>query len=183
MKGVVRSWVLETVLIAYLGVAVSFDLKDRRIPNVLIAAGLIAGLLYSMTVRGQESIGFVLGNMLFPILLLYFLFLIHVLGAGDIKLFVVMSLFSDTKHLLVLIVVSFLVGGIFALVKLLTERRLVYRISVFSGYVSSCIKNRQIAPYTKTESSDLMHFSAAIFAAYIICTVTGYFLRGELYWV
>ena len=102
MKGVVRSWVLETVLIAYLGVAVSFDLKDRRIPNVLIAAGLIAGLLYSMTVRGQESIGFVLGNMLFPILLLYFLFLIHVLGAGDIKLFVVMSLFSDTKHLLVL---------------------------------------------------------------------------------
>ncbi len=163
------------MLIVYLAVAVSFDLRTKRIPNVLIVAGLIAGFNLSISFHGLRAIGTTLGSMVLPILLLYFFFLIHVLGAGDIKLFAVMGLFLGRTQMLQVIVLSFLVGGVFALIKLFREQKLLYRAFVFSDYVKVCLKTRKIRPYKDVDASSLMHFSPAIFTAYIICIAMEYF--------
>ena len=131
-----------TVLLV-LGAAVYFDLTREKVPNRLIITGYIAGAIFN--IHAPPDIIHYLISIIWPILLLYPLFLIRGLGAGDIKLFSVLSIFTSSAVLIQVMILSLFVGtGVFAL----------------RWLACSCRTGKQPPAY--------IHYTLAILAAYVI---------------
>ena len=108
---------LETTLamLVLLAVAAISDLRSRKIPNRLILIGLVLGLALSVLTRGTDGLlaslaGFGLGfALLLPGYLLRFT------GAGDLKLFATLGVFTGPGMLLQIFAASILTGATFVL--------------------------------------------------------------------
>ena len=100
-------------------IAVCMDLCSMRISNRLILIGLGIALLQRFLSGGMIEVlnGIILA--VFPIILLYLLFLVGALGAGDIKLFSLIGGFVNFKELLWCIIFAFLFAAAFSLLKML----------------------------------------------------------------
>lgn len=69
------------------GIAAYFDARDKKIPNELIIIGLISSLFF------MGSLEIFLWRALF-ILLLFFFGMFHLLGMGDLKLWMVLCAYT-----------------------------------------------------------------------------------------
>lgn len=117
-----------------------------RISNRLIVSGLIWG--FALRIMGEGSAGVVhfLVNISIPVILLFLLFQLRALGAGDIKLLSVAGGFLTAGQLMYLIAATFLTAAIIG------AGKLVYRKGIL----------RQRGEKT------LIHFSLAILIGYFI---------------
>ena len=91
--------------------AVVTDFRERRISNRLIASGLFLGLALRILVEGSAGVVHFLGNISIPVIMLFLLFQMRALGAGDIKLFSVIGGFLTTRQLLCTMAASFVIGA------------------------------------------------------------------------
>lgn len=127
------------------------DFREGRISNRLIAFGLLLGLIFRMLGEGGIGIVRFLVNISIPVILLFLLFQLRVLGAGDIKLFSVVGGFLDMRQLYMVVAAAFLAGAVIGILKLLYQRKTIRAMR---------------------EHKTLIHFSLAIFIGYIV-TVWG----------
>ena len=104
------------------------DLKSYKISNLLIIFGLILGLIINYCEQGRTSVSLWFFGMLLPILLLFPLFLMKALGAGDIKLFSVVGCFCGAASVYHSIGAAFVIAAFLSLLHLIK-----YRI-VLSGF-------------------------------------------------
>lgn len=74
------------VVLAIVGVAVTIDLKTRRIPNWLTVPAFAAGILYHIITGGWGGFLFALGGFAVGFGILLVLWLIGGGGGGDVKL-------------------------------------------------------------------------------------------------
>ena len=152
------------MLIAYTFVliAVGMDLKKMKISNRLILLGIIFSLVKRFFCEG--IVGLVTGIILifFPVILLYLLFLVGALGAGDIKLFSLIGGFIQIKELMWCIVFAFIFATIFSLGKMLYYRVFFSSIQNVIRYVVGVFRGCR-APYQSLYSDKgKIHFSIAI---------------------
>ena len=147
-------------LIATVSMAVVSDFRDWRIPNRLIAVGMIQGFLMSAVVRGPcDGLLSSVAGCVIPVVILFVLFHKKALGAGDIKLLATAGTFVGTDVIRV-IVYSFLAGGVISLFFLLKEFLL-------------SITNRKGLPEKKFDRRVMqkrVHFSVAIMCG-VMCYV------------
>lgn len=104
--------------------AAVFDLRSRRIPNWLCLTGLVLGFLLNLFLFGLgglkvAGLGFALG---FGIYLA--LYLIHAMGAGDVKLMGAVGSIVGPGNWFAIFVFSAVLGGIFGLLLLVAKGRL-----------------------------------------------------------
>lgn len=153
-------------------VAVTWDLRESRIPNLLIYLGLIAGASYRiLSLEIQEEASFLV-SLLWPILLLYPFFYIKAIGAGDIKLLCVLSTFLSAKDELWLIFFSFIFGAGFSCYRIITHREALKRLLSVGKYVEQCILQKKILKYsTLKKSNSYVRFSVFILAAFLLLTL------------
>ena len=102
------------VLLAILGIAVVCDLRSRRIPNALVLAGLALAFGFSALsddVGPKQALGgFLIGfGAFFP------LYLVRVLGAGDVKLTAVTGAFLGINATLGAMLAGMAAGGVLAI--------------------------------------------------------------------
>lgn len=142
---------MTLALLAYLIVAVVTDFRETRISNRLIASGLIVGL--ALRVVGEGSVGIVhfLVNISIPVILLFLLFQMRALGAGDIKLFSVAGGFLTIRQLIYMMLASLFIAAAIGVGKLLYLKMTTGRFG---------------------NGRTLIHFSLAILIAYF-CVVWG----------
>ena len=96
------------------------DLKTDRIPNGFILLGMITGIAGGvLSGRGLSDI---LASMLPAFLLMYPLYMIGALGAGDVKLFVMIGSFQRVGDFFPILAGAFVIGAGFSLVKLAVEK-------------------------------------------------------------
>lgn len=96
------------------------DLYWGRISNQLIILGFITGLFYQFMKQGVSTgIIAVLAGAGIGMILLYPLFLVRGIGAGDVKLFMVAGCFLDPKNLIFSMAAAFLIGALMGLTKLI----------------------------------------------------------------
>ena len=116
--------------------AVYTDYRQNRIPNWIIIFGLISGCFISYMYGG---IGMLLEGLLgivLPIVLLYPVFVIGGMGAGDLKLFAVVGSYLGIKGITISFISAFIVGATISLVKMICFHNFKERIYYFFSYLS-----------------------------------------------
>ena len=159
-----------------LSLAVGMDIRSGKISNRLILIGLAAGFFFQVVGFGWRGAGVFLINVSIPVILCYLLFLMHALGAGDIKLFSVIGGIWNLHVLIITIIVSFLVAAGMSFGKLLYHRNLISRLCIFGKYIHQVMTTFQLSEYPKgTQGKQhIIHFSIAILIGYLIALEVAY---------
>lgn len=123
------------VLCFLLTAACGFDYGKRKIPNWLILLLLLHGLSFRIRQSGAGGIAEILGSAVVLVLLLYPLYKIGTLGAGDVKLFGVVAGYLPFGKIFSFLFISLLIAAVFSAVKMLQKRNFRERLSVFAGYI------------------------------------------------
>ena len=154
------------------------DLRDGKVPNGLILWGYAGGFIYAICEKGASGILEAIISLVWPILLLYVLFRIRALGAGDIKLISVISLFLNGHQVINIIYLSFLIGAGFGAIRLVRHRQIIAHLYMFSDYIQSVIREKRPIHYHGSDDGlGRIHFCGCIFAACAI-VLTGITERG-----
>lgn len=159
---------ISTILIF---VAVIYDLKYRRIPNSLIILifflAVFIQILSRITFRQMSDS---LSGAMFPLISLYFLFKIRVLGAGDIKLLFVLGYITGFERILNILIYSMFFAGAYGIILLLVSKDYKERFSSFYDYVTAIFHKRDIVSYSGYRSGRFkqIYFSIAIALAYFL---------------
>jgi prepilin peptidase CpaA len=95
-----------------LAVATFTDLRNRRIPNWLVAPFLILGLVASAWLHGWHGVGQSFAGLGLGILLYGFLFWMGGMGAGDVKLAAAIGAWIGPNQLFFALVVTAMAGGV-----------------------------------------------------------------------
>lgn len=130
---------IVALLVLLLGAVVT-DLSTTRIPNAFILSGLIIGVFYRVLCLGERNYPVILLGIIIPVLLFFPLFLIRAMGAGDIKLLAVTGAFFTIGENLKCIVLAIMIGGIFALIKVLFYRNLMERLKYMFTYFRNVLQ-------------------------------------------
>lgn len=98
------------------------DVRDRRIPNAAVLAVLVLFVLWAIAARGQAlGSGFAAAAISFGVG--YILYLVKVMGAGDVKLFAALALFTGLSGLPAFALATALTGGLMAVFSIATRPR------------------------------------------------------------
>lgn len=159
------AWTLLLLLIA-----VATDVTSGRISNRLIALGIVTGFCFRIWEFGAKGLFLSVIQIIFPVILLFLLFLMRALGAGDIKLFSVIGSIWNLKILCYCIIFSFLTGAFISLIKLLYQKNLLARLNYFCRYVQDCFVGRSITVYDRQSDGkqNTIYFSISILIGFCI---------------
>lgn len=145
------------------------DFKYDRIYNGWITLGILLGLSLHIWKNGWHDMSSAITAMLLAFCILYPIYKIGALGGGDVKLFIMVGSFLSIDHLLHVIVVSFIIGAIFSLGKMILEANFVERMKYLSYYLSDVLCSGQWKLYGENPKDDFskcksnkIHFSLPI---------------------
>lgn len=150
-------------LIVFLFFSVVMDLRTDHIRNEWILVGLAAGILSMLRDFSWEAAGNCVFGMLIPLILLWIPFRMHGIGAGDIKLFMVIGAFFGVADILSCIFFSFLLAAGVSLFRLFRLKQIRTSLGDCFRYFQQIILLKQIVPYPgRTNSGHRIHFSPGI---------------------
>jgi prepilin peptidase CpaA len=121
-------------LLILLTVSMVIDMRERRIPNLLICIGILSGLIFIILQLNDIAVLSRLSAFFIGIAILIIPFALGGIGAGDVKLLGVIGLFVGTRALINASLISFILGGVCALGMLI-----VSRIKQFKSISTVCV--------------------------------------------
>jgi len=122
-------------------IAAVSDIRSYKVPNILLIVFSAAGLAEQGILFGKRGLLNAAGAVLLVFLLLGWLFLFRMLGAGDIKLFAVCGIYTGAKSVLYLMLFSFIFAGIYALARMAGKGSLSERFQTLTGYVRETLRD------------------------------------------
>ena len=135
-------------LVFLLLLAMSQDRKTYRIPNPVILGFVVLGFGISLYESGLQGVARALQAAVLPVLLLFPLFVLRMLGAGDIKLFSAIGALMGVGFVFGVMLAAFLCGGVLALLLMAARRNGAQRMRYFWGYIKNCFLTGSFPPYT-----------------------------------
>ena len=151
----------EALLLAVVLGAAVYDVRYRRIPNWLTAGGVVLGLLLnsflyqgtSTSVFGFSGLFFALKGFGLAFVVYVFLYALHAMGAGDVKLMAAVGAIVGWENWFGIFIVTAVIGGIMALMLVIARGRL--KKTLFNvGFIFSEMKSGRPA-YLKNEELDV----------------------------
>lgn len=160
---------LYIVLTGFLAMAVLADLAKAKISNRLILYGLVVCLLLQLIYNGPPGLIKGSTNALLTFVLLYILFLVGALGAGDIKLLCVMASVLGAKESILILFISGLI--LMACKFSFLFIRMVTKNDVSFGFLEKDVDRRVFVIFGKGYSFTRVKFSPFIFVSYLLLTL------------
>lgn len=123
------------VLVLLLLFAAVWDFYKGKIPNVLIIIGCCYGmirLLYYGNILKH------IPGIIFPLVILFPLYKIGVMGAGDLKLLSVLGFYFPFLELIFCIFMAFLLGAFHSLFALIRYENFYERMTYLFSYLKEC---------------------------------------------
>ncbi len=145
------------ILMLLLIFAAVCDIRFHRIPNKLVLGGLLFGATYNSVFPFYPNDGFLFPLAGVGVALLVFLplYLLHTMGAGDVKLMAMAGAFLGPADIFGAMLASMIAGGIFALCYVLAKstatRMKLNLISLFQQGLLSALTGT--APNLRIETS------------------------------
>lgn len=118
-----------------------YDYRKKKIPNYLIVVMALTGAVWQFVMSGPWGAAFSVFQMVLIGGILYPLFKIGAMGAGDVKLLGVTAGFLPFKKNFVFLFVSLLIAALISLVKLWKNGNLGERLKYFMEYMTDVQKS------------------------------------------
>lgn len=150
------------LLFQFLIVAAAQDIRSGKVSNGLIATGLMAGAAFQLAEHGAVGAYYFLRNISVPVILLYLLFQMRVLGAGDIKLFSMIGGMLTIGELRRCMAYSFIAAGAGSVLFLAIDKERAERLKFAARYLRDCFKTGQVKPYCPPFSSKAFSFAFSV---------------------
>lgn len=112
------------VLIVMLTAAAWWDVRSYRIPNVLVMLGLVLGILLRVRLGGLAGLLVAVEGLAVGLAVLLPLYLLRIMGAGDVKLMGMVGVFLGPMDVLGALLGTLLIGGVLAIVFALRIKKL-----------------------------------------------------------
>lgn len=157
--------VLTTEILVLLSISLICDIKTYKINNVITISFALIGAATNFFLKGSGGLVYSLLGWCVPVGVLFILFALRMLGAGDIKLFGAIGAVMGYKFALYSIMYSFLFGGVIAVAILITRKNSKERLKHLRLYLKSCFLSFRLLDYTDFEDksrNDKFHFSYAV---------------------
>lgn len=134
-----------------LAAACGYDYRDRRIPNGLVLLTAAAGAVWRFWREGLWGVFSWLAAGAMVMALLYPLFKVGAVGAGDVKLFGVTAGFLPSGKILYFLFFSLLVAAMISLIKMWKEKSFVRRWGHLAAYLEEVSRSGRLQLYLKKE--------------------------------
>ena len=118
-----------------------YDYRKKKIPNVLIATPVMFGVGWRLWSEGIVGVLFYLGQAAMMTILMYFLFQIGTVGAGDVKLFGVTAGFLPFKKIFLFLFISLFIAAMISFLKLLINKNMGKRLRHLVSYLADVIRS------------------------------------------
>ncbi|MCM1057039.1 MAG: A24 family peptidase [Firmicutes bacterium] len=138
------------VLCLLLTAACGSDYRNRKIPNGLVAVMALAGTVFRFRRDGTVGVPLYLGEAAAIAALLYPLYKMGGLGAGDVKLLGAAAGYLPFNKIFLFSFVSLLIAAIISLIKLLVNKNFRERLGIFFGYLEEIAKKGTVQRYPAT---------------------------------
>ena len=120
------------LMFAFVAVCLVTDLLERKIYNVVVFTGIVTALVVNVVMQGVYlGLTYTLAGFFTGIFLLIVPFIMGGLGAGDVKMLGMIGAFTGYPVVIQVLLVSAVAGGIFALVTMLKQGKMVKRMKLF----------------------------------------------------
>lgn len=123
---------LIIILTALLLIAAWYDLRSFRIPNILVLLGLVTSILINCVFpeeMGGLGLASTFAGMIIGFVIIFPLYLLRAMGAGDIKLMAMVGAFVGPMPMVQIALYVAIAGGVLALIILLSKSRLFKRFN------------------------------------------------------
>ena len=157
------------VLCVSLLIVCLFDYTKGKIPNVFPISLLVWGMARGLFDSGFGQMGVYLLTTVVVLFLLYPLFRIGGLGAGDVKLLSVCSGYFSGSQIFHFLFLSMLISAVFSLIPLLKERNMRERASYFAEYCTDVIRSGKWQLYLPGQGEK--RFRGVCMSGPILCSV------------
>lgn len=151
-------------------VAMVMDLRTAKVDNGWILFSIGMGLGIRLWEEGAAGLISFAAGCLLPLVVLGGLFLFHMMGAGDIKLFCALGSAWGARAVWKCILVSFILGAGISIAILISEGNISQRFQYFLRYIDETVKTGQIRPYSRRDISALesFHFTVPVFLSVVL---------------
>lgn len=155
-KGIYKERVVCILILLFiiLAAAAVMDVCFDKIYNEWICLALMAGLSHALWKGGTSGLVWALVSMTVPVFLLYPLFMIGCLGAGDIKLMASVGCFLTVKDTVICMGISFFIGAVFSLLKMMAERNFLLRMRYLFTYMQEVAGSGEWKLYEEDSGED-----------------------------
>ncbi len=163
----------EAVLLVFVLLCAFWDMRTFRIPNALILTGGIAAVLIRIAADGSSCAADMAAGALIPLLICFLLFYFSMLGAADIKMFMVIGILAGGRDILTIMWYSLLVAAAFALIRIWKYHLSFSRAGYLAEYIRRARAGEAEKAYiSKKEIEEkrtwLMHLAVPIAAGCIL---------------
>ncbi|MCX7921656.1 MAG: prepilin peptidase [Clostridia bacterium] len=151
------------------------DIKYYKIKNVIVFPFILLGFATNILLTGLGGIPFSFYGTILPIIVLFILYALRMLGAGDIKLFSALGAIMGSKFIAFSMAYSFVSGGVIGVFILLANKNGIQRMKYLFQYLLSCLLSLKLFPYTDFEDKSdkaKFRFAYAIACGTIISLLT-----------
>lgn len=144
------------------------DLRSDKIRNEWICIGILAGCVLMLLPQSFPDWNSFISGILIPILIGWIPFRMRAIGAGDVKLFIVIGCLNGGRDVFYCIFLSFLLAAGISLSRLLSLRQLKISLIYCIQFFQKIITQRKIEAYPgRMQEDHIIHFSAAVFLGYV----------------
>lgn len=148
------------------------DLYRYRVPNCFIAGGFALSLYRNVVLYGMAGWWHFTWNGLIPIVVCFIFYLLHFFGAGDIKLFSIISSYYNYKFCFRVMIFSLVIGALFSIIKMIHTKNFFNRFQYFFKYVEQIKTGKWPEVYYDRKmcgDDGIIPFTICISVAVILC--------------
>lgn len=139
------------ILLIIMSMAVITDIRSYKIPNKYILTGFISGMGIRYFQEGFQGLFTALFFMVIIFIFLFPFFLMHGIGAGDIKLFCMMTAYLNKNIILECFLLTFTIASVMSIVKMLWQGTLLLKIKKILYYLEAVALTQSYREYEDKE--------------------------------
>ncbi|MGO4494318.1 prepilin peptidase [Paenibacillus sp. 2RAB27] len=155
------------LFIIFITVALIIDVRYSKLPNKLTLSGTIFGLSFHSWSEGWDGLLFSLIGACTGFLIVFVLYVIGALGAGDVKLFAAIGAIMGVMFVMQTLVYAILWAGLIGLFLLLIQRKIRTTSRKLAGWLFSILALKKFESFfeLKQQKNIKFPFMYAVFPA------------------
>ena len=148
-----KIWVETSILISITALAAMTDIKYRKVFNMHLIVSLVIGFVIYMQFGSLNRIS--VYGFLLPFIIHYIPFKLRLVSAGDVKLFMLVGLFSSVKFVLSCMAISYILGGVVSLGIMVRHKCFKSKLRSIFVYFMNLMVNKKLVNYSSVGSERL----------------------------